>query len=110
MRRWRRRWTYPIRYLPQRFLPDKAIDLVDEAASRARLDRQALPPELKELEDRAAQAGRQMGRAIQDQDFERAALLRDAEGDFRRQLREGKERWQAARSPVRWRRATFGQC
>lgn len=46
-----------IRYLPQRFLPDKAIDLVDEAASRARLDRQALPPELKELEDRAAQAG-----------------------------------------------------
>ena len=75
-----------IRYLPQRFLPDKAIDLVDEAASRARLDRQALPPELKELEDRAAQAGRQMGRAIQDQDFERAALLRDAEGDFRRCL------------------------
>ena len=88
-----------IRYLPQRFLPDKAIDLVDEAASRARLDRQALPPELKELEDRAAQAGRQMGRAIQDQDFERAALLRDAEGDFRRQLREGKERWQAAQKP-----------
>ena len=88
-----------IRYLPQRFLPDKAIDLVDEAASRARLDRQALPPELKELEDRAAQAGRQMGRAIQDQDFERAALLRDAEGDVRRQLREGKERWQAAQKP-----------
>ena len=88
-----------IRYLPQRFLPDKAIDLVDEAASRARLDRQARPPELKELEDRAAQAGRQMGRAIQDQDFERAALLRDAEGDFRRQLREGKERWQAAQKP-----------
>ncbi|SCI83770.1 Negative regulator of genetic competence ClpC/MecB [uncultured Flavonifractor sp.] len=88
-----------IRYLPQRFLPDKAIDLVDEAASRARLDRQALPPELKELENRAAQAGRQMGRAIQDQDFERAALLRDAEGDFRRQLREGKERWQAAQKP-----------
>lgn len=88
-----------IRYLPQRFLPDKAIDLVDEAASRARLDRQALPPELKELEDRAAQAGRQMGRAIQDQDFERAALLRDVEGDFRRQLREGKERWQAAQKP-----------
>ena len=88
-----------IRYLPQRFLPDKAIDLVDEAASRARLDRQALPPELKELEDRAAQAGRQMGRAIQDQDFERAALLRDADGDFRRQLREGKERWQAAQKP-----------
>ena len=88
-----------IRYLPQRFLPDKAIDLVDEAASRARLDRQALPPELKELEDRAAQAGRQMTRAIQDQDFERAALLRDAEGDFRRQLREGKERWQAAQKP-----------
>lgn len=88
-----------IRYLPQRFLPDKAIDLVDEAASRARLDRQALPPELKELEDRAAQAGRQMGRAIQDQDFERAALLRDAEGDFRRQLREGKERWQATQKP-----------
>ena len=90
-----------IRYLPQRFLPDKAIDLVDEAASRARLDRRTLPPELQELENRAVQAGRQMALAIREQDFEKAAMLRDAEGDFRRQLEEGKQKWLAGRGPRR---------
>ena len=49
-----------IRYLPQRFLPDKAIDLVDEAASRARLSARALPEELQKLEERAVQTGRQL--------------------------------------------------
>ena len=88
-----------IRYLPQRFLPDKAIDLVDEAASRARLDRRTLPPELRELENRTVQAGRQMTQAIREQDFERAALYRDAEGNFRRQLEEGKGMWLAQQGP-----------
>jgi len=90
-----------IRYLPQRFLPDKAIDLVDEAAARARLDRRTLPPELKKLEERAAQAGRQMAMAIREQNFEKAAMLRDAEGDFRRQLKEDRERWLSSQGPRR---------
>ena len=83
-----------IRYLPERFLPDKAIDLVDEAASQARLSARALPPELKSLEERAVQAGRQLAQAIRKQDFEEAAMLRDAEGDFRRELEAGRRRWQ----------------
>ena len=90
-----------VRYLPQRFLPDKAIDLVDEAAARARLAGRNLPPELKELESRAAQAGRQMAQAIRAQDFEKAALLRDAEGSFRRQLEEGRGAWLSSQSPRR---------
>ena len=88
-----------IRYLPQRFLPDKAIDLVDEAASQARLSARALPPELRQLEERAVQAGRQLAQAIRKQDFEEAAMLRDAEGDFRRELEAGRRRWQKQQAP-----------
>ena len=88
-----------IRYLPQRFLPDKAIDLVDEAASQARLSAWTLPPELQQLEERAVQAGRQLAQAIRKQDFEEAAMLRDAEGDFRRELEAGKRRWQKNQGP-----------
>ena len=84
-----------IRYLPGRFLPDKAIDLLDEGCARARLSGRTLPPELKNLEERAAQAGRQMALAIREQDFEKAAMLRDAEGDFRRALEEGRRRFLA---------------
>ena len=90
-----------VRYLPQRFLPDKAIDLVDEAASRARLAGRSLPPELRELEQRAAQAGRQMAQAIRGQDFEKAAMFRDAEGSFRRQLEEERGRWLTRQGPRR---------
>ena len=88
-----------IRYLPQRFLPDKAIDLVDEAAAQARLSARALPPELRQLEERAGQAGRQLAQAIRKQDFEEAAMLRDAEGDFRRELEAGRRRWQKQQAP-----------
>ena len=88
-----------IRYLPERFLPDKAIDLVDEAASQARLSARALPPELRSLEERAVQAGRQLAQAIRKQDFEEAAMLRDAEGDFRRELAEQKRLWQKKQPP-----------
>ena len=88
-----------IRYLPQRFLPDKAIDLVDEAAAQARLSARTLPPELRQLEERAVQAGRQLAQAIRKQDFEEAAMLRDAEGDFRRELEAGRRRWQKQQAP-----------
>ena len=84
------------RYLPQRFLPDKAIDLVDEAASRARLAGRSLPPELQALELRAVQTGRQLREAIRAQDFEQAAMLRDAEEDFREELNHSRRAWQAS--------------
>ena len=88
-----------MRYLPQRFLPDKAIDLMDEAASRVRLARHMLPPELQELEQRAGSAAQEKVLAIQNQNFERAAMLRDAEQDFRREL-EGKTRqWHSTHAP-----------
>jgi ATP-dependent Clp protease ATP-binding subunit ClpC len=85
-----------IRYLPQRFLPDKAIDLVDEAAAQARLAGRKLPPEIRELELRAVQAWQQMAKAIREQNFEQAALLRDVEGSFRQQLEEERGRWLSA--------------
>ena len=88
-----------IRYLPERFLPDKAIDLMDEAASQARLSSHTLPPELQRLEQRAVQAGRQLTQAIRKQDFEKAAMLRDAEGDFRKELEAGKRRWKQGQTP-----------
>ena len=84
------------RYLPQRFLPDKAIDLVDEAASRARLAGRSLPPELPALELRAVQTGRQRREAIRAQAFEQAAMLRDAEEDFREELNHSRRAWQAS--------------
>ena len=84
------------RYLPQRFLPDKAIDLVDVAARRARLAGRSLPPELQALELRAVQTGRQLREAIRAQDFEQAAMLRDAEEDFREELNHSRRAWQAS--------------
>ncbi len=73
------------RYLPDRYLPDKAIDLIDEGAARLRMEEE-VPPALRALSDRAEQAARDKAKAIECQDFERAAVLRDAEADFRREL------------------------
>ena len=83
------------RYLPQRFWPDKAIDLMDEASAQARLSSRALPPELQQLGIRTSDASRQLSEAIHQQDFERAALLRDVEGNFRRQLDDARKLWQS---------------
>ena len=85
------------RYLPQRFLPDKAIDLVDEAAAQARLSGKALPLELQRLEGRVSQAGRQLADAVRRQDFEQAAILRNVERDFRRELDVERQKWQSGR-------------
>ena len=74
------------RYLTDRFLPDKAVDLIDEAASRVRMEKLSTPPDLRELEERADRAAREKEEAIRGQDFEKAAMLRDAERDFRREL------------------------
>ncbi|EEH64602.1 ATPase family associated with various cellular activities (AAA) [Gleimia coleocanis DSM 15436] len=67
------------RYIMDRFLPDKAIDLVDEAGARMRIRRMTAPVELHELDDKVADLRRQKESAIDDQDFERAAALRDEE-------------------------------
>jgi len=65
------------RYINDRYLPDKAIDLVDEASSRVRLDKMVLPPDLKELETQKETLAKEKEAAIQSQDFERAVILRD---------------------------------
>ncbi len=73
------------RYLPDRYLPDKAIDLIDEGAARMRVEEE-VPVSLRALSDKAERAAREKAQAIAMQDFERAAMLRDAEADFRREL------------------------
>ena len=91
--------TLSARYLPQRRLPDKAIDLLDEAASQARLRSQALPPNLDALAHRVQLVVRERDEAIAAQDYEAAARCRDAEADFRRELDQGRSDWLAAQAP-----------
>jgi ATP-dependent Clp protease ATP-binding subunit ClpC len=81
------------RYITDRFLPDKAIDLVDEASSRVRLSASALPPEGKELEKELKQVIREKEQAIRNQEFEKASDLRDKEADLREKIREMAEEW-----------------
>lgn len=81
------------RYISDRYLPDKAIDVMDEAASRVRLQATVLPPELKELEARIEEVRRQKERAVRNQDFEEAARYRDEEERLKRKYRESKEAW-----------------
>ena len=77
--------TLSKRYLPDRFLPDKAIDLIDEAAASVKLAARSASPELKALEEKASAAARDKETAIRAQDYEKAARLRDAEESFRTQ-------------------------
>ena len=75
-----------VRYINDRFLPDKAIDLMDEAASRVRMEAEELSPELKSLEEKIAALVKDKEAAIADQDYEKAAQLRDIEKDYREQV------------------------
>ncbi|NLA77845.1 MAG: ATP-dependent Clp protease ATP-binding subunit, partial [Clostridiales bacterium] len=88
------------RYIGDRFLPDKAIDLVDEAASRVRLRAYTAPPELKALEDKIKETANEKAYAINSQDFELAAELRDKEKELTAQLADGKSKWQEEASRV----------
>ncbi len=74
------------RYINDRFLPDKAIDLMDEAASRVRLETEELSPELKSLEEKIAALAKDKEAAIEKQDYETAAKLRDIEKDYQEQV------------------------
>ncbi len=83
-----------VRYITDRFLPDKAIDLVDEAASRVRLKTFSTPPDLKEMEAEQKRLEQEKKAAVNEQDFERAAQLRDEEKQLLQKIREEKEAWQ----------------
>jgi len=82
------------RYITDRFLPDKAIDLIDEAASRVRLKTLTTPPELKEVEDELEAIRKEKDAAIKAQEFEKAASLRDREQEIKSKLEKLKQRWQ----------------
>ncbi len=81
------------RYIPDRFLPDKAIDLVDEAASRLRIASHTSPPDMKETEERIKALSKEKEEAVAAQDFERAARLRDEEQRLHREYDAKKEEW-----------------
>lgn len=81
------------RYITDRYLPDKAIDLIDEAASRVRIKTFTTPPDLKKLEDELAGLEKEKSEAISLQDYEKAAKVRDREGSIRKQLESQKRSW-----------------
>ncbi len=81
------------RYVTDRFLPDKAIDLMDEAASRVRLDAFVPPPEMKEMESELEKLRREKEAAIANQEFERAAELRDQELKLKEEISRRREDW-----------------
>jgi len=85
--------TLSDRYIFDRFLPDKAIDLMDEASSRVRLRASSLPPEGKELESDLIKISRSKEEAIRNQEFEKASQLRDDENELRDKIREIQEDW-----------------
>ncbi len=81
------------RYIADRFLPDKAIDLIDEAASRVRLKAFTVPPNLKSMEQEIKRLEQDKASAVKSQDFEAAAKIRDKENELQTLLDEEKEKW-----------------
>ena len=88
------------RYLTGRFLPDKAIDIMDEAGAKARIASMTRPPEVKEIEVRIEETVADKEAAIKDQDFEKAAALRDQEKNTRAELETLLDEWRAANEEV----------
>ena len=87
--------TLADRYISDRFLPDKAIDLIDEAGSRMRIRRMTAPPDLREYDERIAQVRRDKESAIDAQDFEKAANLRDKEKQLLAEKAQREKEWKA---------------
>ncbi|GGM72970.1 ATP-dependent Clp protease ATP-binding protein [Thermopolyspora flexuosa] len=83
------------RYISDRFLPDKAIDLIDEAGSRMRIRRMTAPPDLREYDEKIAQVRREKESAIDAQDFEKAAALRDQEKQLMLKRERREKEWKA---------------
>ncbi len=92
--------TMADRYIQDRFLPDKAIDLIDEAGARLRIQRMTAPPDLREFDDALAANKLQKDAAIDAQDFELAARLRDEEQKLRAQRAEKEEAWKQGDSDI----------
>ena len=89
------------RYIQDRHLPDKAIDLIDEAGARLRIRRLTAPPELKELDAKAAKLAEEKDQAIKDQDFEKAAELRDKQEKIESERKEKESAWREGESDVK---------
>ncbi len=85
--------TMSVRYINDRFLPDKAIDLIDEAASRAKLKTYTEPDNLKELEEQIEEAKKDKEEAVRTQKFEKAAALRDKEKELKEQYQNEQKKW-----------------
>ncbi len=84
---------YSVRYIGDRYLPDKAIDLIDEAASKLRISSYTAPDSIKELENKLKQISSEKEEAIGSQEFERAAKLRDEEKKLRDEIEKAKTEW-----------------
>ncbi len=89
------------RYITDRFLPDKAIDVIDEAGARARIASQVPPAEVEGLKEQLAAVADRKESAIRDQDFERAAKLRDEEREIQRTIRDERAAWEEERRRFR---------
>ncbi|MCX5766566.1 MAG: ATP-dependent Clp protease ATP-binding subunit [Gemmatimonadetes bacterium] len=89
------------RYITDRFLPDKAIDVIDEAGARARLGAQVPPPEVAELKAKLDAVNAEKDAAVRDQNFERAAALRDNERELQGDIRTRQEEWEKRRQSFR---------
>ena len=83
-----------VRYINDRFLPDKAIDLVDEAASRVKMRNYTRPDSIKKLEDKVLSIDKEKEEAVKVQDFEKAANLRDEENEIKKKLEKEKQKWE----------------
>ena len=81
------------KYITDRFLPDKAIDIIDEACSKVRIQTSTLPPEGKELEKQLKEVIKNKEEAIRNQEFETASNLRDDEADLKEKIREVSQKW-----------------
>jgi len=90
------------RYITDRFLPDKAIDLIDEASSKVRLTVHTAPPDLRELEEKLEAVKKEKEAAINSQEFEKAAQLRDTEKELLKKLDEIKDRWVKDKETEKW--------
>ncbi|MFR9481161.1 ATP-dependent Clp protease ATP-binding subunit [Corynebacterium amycolatum] len=90
--------TLSDRYINDRFLPDKAVDLIDEAGARMRIKRMTAPADLQEIDSKIADVRRQKEAAIDEQDFEKAAGLRDKERKLGEERREREKKWRAGES------------
>lgn len=89
------------RYIGDRFLPDKAIDLIDEAASRVRMRQLTTPPDLKEMEEKIKRLSQEKEEAVRAQEFEKAASLRDKEKELTKMVEAQRENWKSSQSETK---------